>query len=148
MSDVFTPVNQSQEGGRMSFSEYIKTGTSLPRLKENTPYRTILKEWKLVEPADSNQTPHVRLELQLEDRVIVDNRFEAGFNIFEIQIKSQLGIEDQEIPVQELLNRLKEEEFTVWISYTTVNGRTYTNKNYLPPQQEQETSSEKQDIEF
>ena len=143
--------NQSQDGLRLSFVDYVRHGTSLPRLKEGEEYKATLANWSIVEPVDSNQAPYVRLELQLTDRIVVDNRFEVGFRIFENQIKQQLGIEE-EVKVSELLDKLKETEFKIWVSYQFIKEkqRTYTNYNFLPPvdTNSETPSKESEELEF
>lgn len=138
---------------RLSLSEYIKEGISLPRLKEGEHIAKLLS-WKIIEPVKMSDKEYVRLDLKLSDRQIVDNRFEAGFYIFESQIRNQLGLEDP-VPVRDLLDSLKTKQFKIWISYIEVadsndKPKTYRNINYIAPVSlpktlvEEETEEEKE----
>lgn len=123
-----------------AFENFYTTGVSLKRL-EDGEHRATLKSHEFVpgKCAGGKDDSYVRLNLQLEDRVINDNRFEQGFTIFINQIKAQLGISDQTISVPQLLEILRARPFSIWISRSlgrseaTGKTTTYTNVNYMPP---------------
>lgn len=129
-------------------------GVSLPELKEGkhtakliqvTPTQTTGKDGTIME--------FIRLDLQLEDRTLNDNRFEVGFPIFISQLKKQLGMENQTVVVKDFLDSLIKEntEFHIWVSFAVIDGRRRTNINYLPPLEKPntvpETTSEEQSDE-
>ncbi|MBP7177234.1 MAG: hypothetical protein KBA53_13595 [Thermoclostridium sp.] len=116
------------------FKSFYTNGVALPRLKENTEYKATLQAHKFVEPATINDKPYVRLELKLSDRLVIDNRFQTGFQILINQMIRQYGWEDETHPVQEILSKMSSEEFSLWVSYVTgEDGRVYRNFNFLPP---------------
>jgi len=116
----------------MSFRDFYHQGVALAKLTAGE-HQAILQAHRWVEPTNLKDQPYVRLELKLEDRVIVDNRFEIGFQIFINQIRKQLGWEDRNVSIQELMSYLMNNPFKVWISYATVDNQEYRNVNYIPP---------------
>ena len=116
----------------MSFRDFYHQGVALAKLTPGE-HQAILQAHRWVEPKTIKDEPYVRLELKLEDRVIVDNRFETGFQIFVNHIKKQLGWEDRNVTIQELMSYLMSNPFKVWISYATINNQEYRNVNYIPP---------------
>jgi len=172
MANLLTvPTNSS----RASLKDHLLFGMSLPKLKEGEITNVKLLPFEIIandngEPIDAvyvgsrksliveppatplnpNPTSYVRLELQLQDRVIIDNKFTTGFAIFESHIKEQLKLDDEPIPVLELLDKLTTTPFSIWISYAMINGKTYRNINYLPPivQTVAEVADDDEDEEF
>lgn len=139
-----TPKNAN---GEFSLSEYFKSGISLAELKEGE-YPAKVLSFKLVD-ATENSPEYVRIDLQLPDRVTNDNRFSTGFRIFESQIKKQLGIEDTELSIPDLMQHvLTQEEIKVWVSYyrDPVTKRQYRNFNYIAPIQDaaEDTTEDKE----
>ena len=111
---------------------FYKEGISQPQLKEGV-YTCKLKSHKLVDTKPEN--PYIALEFETETgRILKDNRFNQGFQIFVSHIKQQLGRADEEIAVMDLLNELVEKgtEFKIWITkYTPANGgQTRSNFNF------------------
>ncbi len=130
----------------MSFRDFYHHGIALAKLATGE-HQAILQAHRWVEPTNLKDQPYVRLELKLEDRVIVDNRFETGFQIMVNQVKKQLGWEDRTVSIQELLAHLMNNPFKIWISYTVINGMEYRNVNYIPPKVSQETLEDNVDEE-
>lgn len=123
----------------VDFKSFYINGVTLPRLKENTEYKAILQAHKFVEPATINDKPYVRLELKLSDRLVIDNRFQTGFQILISQMTRQYGWEDETHSVPEILSKMSSEEFSLWVSYATgEDGRVYRNFNFLPPLQKKD----------
>lgn len=125
-----TPTN-----AREDFLAFFNSGVSLPKLKEGV-YDCTLKDASFIVPKalpGKEPNPYVKLELQLADRIITDNRFQNNFELFLNQVREQLDLEDAELPVQEILAMLKDTTFKLWISYAIVDGKQYRNINYLPP---------------
>ena len=116
----------------ISFRDFYHQGVALAKLTAGE-HQAILQAHRWVEPTNLKDQPYVRLELKLEDRTIVDNRFETGFQIFINHIKKQLGWENRSVSIQEILAHLMANPFKVWISYATINNQEYRNVNYIPP---------------
>ena len=128
--------NNSPEGGRLSFKDYFSSGVSLPKLVNGT-YAAVLQNFSFVDAKGKDDKPYVRLELRLTEetqmnRVIIDNRFEIGFSKFETEIKDQLGIGDQSMPVPALLELVKVSPLKIYITHANVEGKIYRNVNYMP----------------
>lgn len=150
-----TGANSSPEGGKLSFKDYFTSGISLPKLIDGC-YDAVLQNYSFVEPASKDAKPYVRLELRLtnpeqKNRIIVDNRFEIGFSKFETEIKDQLGLSDQSMPIPALMELVVKTPFKIWVTHTTIEGRTYRNINYMPPivppkSETAETAEDKLDI--
>lgn len=131
----------------MSFRDFYHQGVALAKLTAGE-HQAILQAHRWIEPANLKDQPYVRLELKLEDRIIVDNRFETGFQIFINHIKKQLGWENRSVSIQEILAHLMANPFKVWISYATVDNQEYRNVNYIPPKPVvQETPDDEADEE-
>lgn len=114
---------------------FYKEGISQPQLKEGV-YTCRLKSHRLVDTKPEN--PYIALEFETETgRILKDNRFNQGFQIFISHIKQQLGRADEEIAVMDLLNELVEQgtKFKIWVTkYTPANGgQTRSNFNFLEP---------------
>jgi len=140
-----------QNSGRPSLRDkYL--GVSLKKL-ESGPYQAKLVSHEFTAPTPQQLVlnPHaqayIKFLIQLPDRVITDNRFEAGFAVMEAQLKEQWGLLYEDIPMQELLDRMKTQEFTIWISYAQIDNRTYRNVSYLAPLVLTETASAEGAIE-
>ena len=127
-TNVDVPVTHARQG----FKDFFEKGIALKKLTDGK-YEATLKSATFVEAKTDKDKPYVRLELLLSDRMIVDNRFEAGFSIFTDQIKEQLSLGDKDIPVPELIAKLMTIKFDIYISHTDIEGRTFRNINYLPP---------------
>lgn len=130
---------QSTTSSKQSLIDFYRNGMSLSKLTDGQ-YQATLQAHTLVEPTLPDAKPYIRLELKLSDRVIIDNRFDQGFQIALDHVKQQLGISDQTIPVSELLESLKETEFTIWVSYAVINNNTYRNISYLAPRETTNTT--------
>ena len=120
---------------------FYKEGISMPQLNEGV-YKCTLVSHKLV--TDKPENPYVALEFKTESgRVLKENRFNQGFQIFVSHIKQQLNRGDEEIGVMDLLNELvtNKTEFNIWITkYTPANGgQTRSNFNFLEPRKKADT---------
>lgn len=121
---------------------FYKEGISMPQLNEGE-YKATLKSHKLVDTKPEN--PYIALEFETESgRILRENRFNQGFQIFISHLKQQLEMGDEEIGVQEFLDKLVEDktEFTIWVTkYTPANGgQTRSNFNFLEPRKKSEGS--------
>lgn len=121
--------------------DFYKTGISMPQLNEGV-YTCTLISHKLVETNPEN--PYITLEFATkEGRILKDNRFNQGFQIFISHLKQQLNRGDEEIAVMEFLNKLIEDktEFKIWVTkYTPANGgQTRSNFNFLEPRKKNDT---------
>lgn len=119
---------------------FYKEGISMPQLNEGE-YRAILKSHRLVDTKPEN--PYIALEFETESgRILKENRFNQGFQIFISHLKQQLGMGDEEIGVQDFLNKLVADKtkFTIWITkYTPANGgQTRSNFHFLEPRKKSE----------
>lgn len=135
MPNILTNNNDIITNARQGFKEFFYRGVSLPRLTDGI-YEATLKSASFIEAdktKNKNAADYVRLELQLTDRLIIDNRFEKGFGIFESQIKEQLQLQDKAIPIPELLKLLTKTDFKIWVTHIEIEDRTFRNINYLPP---------------
>lgn len=139
----------------MTHFQKLMNETLLPELKEGE-HTVTLKEY--TEQNIDTDNPFMRMEYQTTDenkRVIVDNRFEIGFNIMLSHIRKQLGREFEEIKKGEFLKELKEKKipFKIYISKPVVETSTgrkkVTNIDFLPPYaQEEKAEAKKQtDVE-
>ena len=121
---------------RQSLKDFFKEGVSLKALNDGE-YKATITNITFVDDAKGNGNDYVRVDLQLEDRVLNDNRFDNGFRIFCSQIKRQLDLEDQNISVPELMKEVVGKEIRVWITnpiVDTQNGpQVRRNYNYIPP---------------
>lgn len=121
---------------------FYKEGISMPQLNEGE-YRATLKSHKLVDTKPEN--PYITLEFKTESgRILRENSFNQGFQIFISHLKQQLGMGNEEIGVQEFLDKLIEDktEFTIWITkYTPAKGgQTRSNFHFLEPRKKSEDS--------
>ena len=122
---------------------FYKEGISMPQLSEGVYKATLIKH-ELVSTKPEN--PYIALEFKTESgRILKENRFNQGFQIFVSHLKQQLGKGDEEIEVQTFLNQLIEEEteFNIWITkYTPANGgQTRSNFNFLEPRKKNEENT-------
>jgi hypothetical protein len=131
--NVPNPNNSTEEGtqptGKLSFRDYISVGVSFKAIKDGC-YNAVIKAIKFIQHPTDQEKDYLRLEIQLPDcdnRITVENRFVSGYFIFEREIKAQLGISDQSMPVPELLAYIIEKPIKVW--YNTVTS-TKDNKKY------------------
>lgn len=114
--------------------DFYNNGVTLPKLKEGRYTAQIIKH-EAQKPKTIDGQPFIRFELQLPDRVIVDNKFLKGFEIMLDQLKTQLGLEDSEMIVQDFLDDLIGKDIDIWIIYAKVEGKgVYRNVNYIAPQ--------------
>lgn len=114
---------------------FYKEGISQPQLHEGV-YTCYLKSHKLVDTKPEN--PYIALEFVTDTgRVLRENRFNQGFQIFISHLKQQLGRADEEVVVADFLNGLVADKtmFKIWITkYTPANGgQTRSNFNFLEP---------------
>jgi len=119
---------------------FYKEGISMPQLNEGE-YKATLKSHKLVDTKPEN--PYIALEFETESgRILRENRFNQGFQIFISHLKQQLEMGNEEIGVQEFLDKLVEDktEFTIWVTkYTPANGgQTRSNFHFLEPRKKSE----------
>ena len=119
---------------------FYKEGISMPQLNEGE-YKATLKSHKLVDTKPEN--PYIALEFETESgRILRENRFNQGFQIFISHLKQQLEMGDEEISVQEFLDKLitDKTEFTIWVTkYTPANGgQTRSNFHFLEPRKKSE----------
>lgn len=119
---------------------FYKEGISMPQLSEGE-YKATLKSHKLVDTKPEN--PYIALEFKTESgRILRENRFNQGFQIFVSHLKQQLEMGDKEIEVQKFLDKLVADktEFTIWITkYTPANGgQTRSNFHFLKPREKSE----------
>ena len=121
---------------------FYKEGISMPQLNEGE-YKATLKSHKLVDTKPEN--PYIALEFETESgRILRENRFNQGFQIFVSHLKQQLEMGDEEIGVQEFLDKLVTDktEFTIWITKYTppTGGQTRSNFHFLEPRKKSEGS--------
>ena len=121
--------------------DFYRTGVSMPQLNEGV-YTCTLVSHKLVETNPEN--PYIALEFKTkEGRLLRDNRFNQGFQIFISHLKQQLNRGDEEITVLKFLDELitNKTEFKIWITkYTPANGgQTRSNFNFLEPRKREDT---------
>lgn len=119
---------------------FYKEGISMPQLNEGE-YKATLKSHKLVDTKPEN--PYIALEFETESgRILRENRFNQGFQIFISHLKQQLGMGDEEVGVQEFLDKLiaDKTELTIWVTkYTPANGgQTRSNFHFLEPRKKSE----------
>lgn len=123
---------------KQSFFDFYTSGVSLKKLEEGEHTAQLVENVFVPANEETKTNPYVRLAFKLEDRTIVDNRFETGFMVFLDQIKQQLGISDKSMPVPELLNLLKSCPIKIYVKYNTVDNKTYRNINFIPFKSEEE----------
>ena len=121
---------------------FYKEGISMPQLNEGE-YKATLKSHKLVDTKPEN--PYIALEFETESgRILRENRFNQGFQIFVSHLKQQLVMGDEEIGVQEFLDKLvtNKTKFRIWVTkYTPANGgQTRSNFHFLEPRKKSEGS--------
>lgn len=118
--------------------EMYNNATFQPALKEGE-YKVTMVSHKYV--AEPDKTPYIKFEYKIkgqngaEDRIISDNKFEAGFGVMVSHLRQQLGREDEAIQPIEFFNELikNETEFSIWVVKRIVNGYPKTNINFLKP---------------
>jgi hypothetical protein len=104
----------------------------VPPLKPGE-YRVTLAAFAEVAPKKQGGKPYVRFDLKFTDRITNDNRFEQGLDIMLSQLRDQLCTDDEVITTQDLLDRAKATEFSLWVSYVEQDGKTYRNFSYRAP---------------
>jgi hypothetical protein len=141
------PNNAVEEGnqptGKLSFRDYIAVGTSLKAINDGCYDAKIISTKFMPHPTDPEKD-YLRLEIQLPDRITVENRFVSGYFIFEREIKAQLNLSDSTLPVSELLTLILNKPIKVW--YQTVvsakDNKRYQNLSFSEPIKPVTTSSE------
>lgn len=116
-----------------SFRDYFFKGVSLPELVDGN-YAVTVENIEFIAPVEMGKDPYVRVSLRFDNgRLIYDNRFEQGFEIFVNTVKAQLELSNIAITIPELVNRLIGSEVKIWIKHVVVEGKTYRNVYYAPP---------------
>lgn len=132
------PNNAVEEGtqptGKLSFRDYISIGTSLKAIVDGC-YDAKIIALKFVPHATDPEKDYLRLEVQLADRVTVENRFVSGYFIFEREIKKQLGLSDVSMPVAELMTKILNQPIKIWYKSqkSLKDNRTYQNMYFAEP---------------
>lgn len=127
-----------------NLKDFFYNGVSKPVLKEGE-YTVHLTKTEYVE---HEQNPYVRVYLvdANNEREITTNKFDRGFQIMIAHLKKQLGLEDEEIKVQDFLKDLIENEtqFKIWITIYTdpTTQRSNTNINFLKPLEQSQTTAQ------
>lgn len=130
-----TPINANEEAQvlqRQTLRDYIQNGISKSALKDGE-YEAVIANLFFVQNAEDQTKDYLRIELKLPDRILVENRFQGGYFLFERQVKEQLGMLDETLPVLELLQTLIGKTVKIWLSTVIVNGRTYQNISFAAP---------------
>jgi hypothetical protein len=138
------PTEGQQPTGKLSFRDYMTLGKSLKAIKDGV-YNAMIKTTKFVSNDKDPDKDYLRLEINLPDadnRIVIENRFVSGYFIFEREIKAQLGISDQTIPVPELLAYIVDKPIKVWYSTITSakDNRKYQNMSFSEPVAAPETT--------
>ena len=133
-------MSTNQNPNAMSLETFFTQGNLLPDLKEGQ-HAAQIKAITLVpaktEGATTTQA-YVRLEINLADRMIVENKFDQQFKIFCSHTMKQLNI-DSSITVPELMQKLLETPINIWVSYDNYFSKARNvwtrsrNINFLPP---------------
>ena len=132
------PINATEEGvqptGKLSFRDYMSVGISKNILRDGE-YDAVIQAVKFVQDAKDPDKDYLRLEIKLPDRITVENRFISGYFIFEREIKEQLGLADQTIPVPELMQKIVNVPLKIWLQsqVSTKDKRTYQNMHFRKP---------------
>lgn len=147
-NNYVNPIN-AVTSARENFHDFFFKGVSLPTLVDGE-YTAVVKNVAFVQPAEINKNPYVRVELILNDgRMIVNNVFVQGFDIFINTVKRQLNMSDQQVPVYDFCIGLIGKELNVWIQHITKDGKSFRNVYYAPPiVQEQEVEEEFESEDF
>ena len=127
-----------------ALQEFYQNGKSLPVLREGK-YDVTLKSTAYVANEQNPNNSYIKVVLETDaGRQISTNKFNRGFQIMIAHLKKQLGLEDEEVVVQEFLTKLIEDKtsFNVWVTvYTDPNTkRSNTNINFLEPLEEQDVA--------
>lgn len=112
---------------------WLTNGMSFKKLEDGKHDGVLLDSIKFISEVAEGKKPYFRVDLKLGDRVLTDTRTPQGMDILVAQIKAQLGIEDQDVPVPTLIETLKTTEFSIWTSHVDVNGTSRRNINYREP---------------
>jgi hypothetical protein len=132
------PNNAVEEGqeptGKLSFRDYLTVGMSLKAIVDGE-YPAKVIATKFVANDKDPEKDYLRLEIQLPDRIVVENRFVSGYFIFEREIKVQLGISDQTLPVPEFLSLIIGKPIKVWYKtvVSTKDNKKYQNMSFSEP---------------
>ena len=122
--------------GKLSFRDYIQHGISRSRLQDGE-YRAQIVGIRFVQHETDPEKDYLRLEIQLDfdNRIIVENRFASGYFLFERQVKEQLGLADTSLPVPDLLATIKNQSIKIWLkTQAGNNGRVYQNLHFAKPE--------------
>jgi len=139
------PNNAAEEipTGKLSFRDYIQHGMSRCRLQDGEYHAQIVGVRFVPHETDPDKD-YLRLEIQLDfdNRIIVENRFASGYFLFERQIKEQLGLADTTLPVPDLLETIQFQPIKIWYkTQVGKDGRVYQNVHFAKPEPE-ETETE------
>jgi hypothetical protein len=123
-----------QPTGKLSFREYMTVGVSKCLLKDGK-YPAKIIAAKFVQDEKDETKDYLRLEIQLADRIVVENRFVSGYFIFEREIKIQLGMQDKTLPVGELMSEIQNKDINIWYKtqVSTKDNRSYQNMYFSEP---------------
>ena len=127
--------------GKLSFRDYIQRGLSRSRLQDGEYHAQIIGI-SFIEHETDPEKDHLRLEIQLDfdQRVIVENRFVTGYFLFERQIKEQLELADTTLPVPDLLAAIKNQPIKIWLkTQAGSNGKVYQNVHFAKPEDSTDT---------
>ena len=108
------------------FKRFFEAGVSLPELTAGVHDAKLL-HYNFVEHPRGD---HIRLELQLDDRIIVENLFENRVTTVLNQLKGQLGKADQLMPVKEVFETILNRNIKITISFVEVNYRLRRNVDF------------------
>ena len=137
-------VEETIPTGKLSFRDYIQHGLSRSRLQDGEYHAQIIGI-SFIQHETDPEKDHLRLEIQLDfdQRVIVENRFSTGYFLFERQIKEQLELADTSLPVPDLLAAIKFQPIKIWLkTQAGSNGRTYQNVHFAKPEDSTDTDTE------
>ena len=137
---ITNPKNATEEGqiqipSKLSFRDYIQHGISRSRLQDGEYHAQIVGVKFVAHETDPNKD-YLRLEIQLDfdQRVVVENRFISGYFLFEREIKEQLGLSDTTLPVPDLLEAITFQPIKVWYkTQTGKDGKVYQNLHFAKP---------------
>jgi hypothetical protein len=136
---ITNPKNATEEGqiqipSKLSFRDYIQHGISRCRLQDGEYHAQIIGVKFVAHETDPNKD-YLRLEIQLDfdQRVVVENRFISGYFLFEREIKEQLGLSDTTLPVPDLLEAIKFQPIKIWYKTTQKDGKVYQNMYFSKP---------------
>lgn len=144
-----TPVapTTSAPAGRTTLSISEIMARKLPAIVTPGKYENVeIKSTELHPVTATNKQEFLRITYKTEDgREIAENRFPQGLNILISHLREQLGLQQTEVDVAELL-KPGNHKFTIWVERAmTINnaGQTIrvTNINFLEPLKKAETAT-------